>query len=136
MPTSALIRAAAVLALVATTALCAPSLARAQSEAPAQACSTVRGKANLTGQSFAGPAVWKDGETFDFTLTFNADCSVRYGYRGEEWTSARWSQTARGVKIDFNGGFAIYTGTRRGKVLSGKMTNVRDETGTWRFVQQ
>ncbi|MFN3858743.1 MAG: hypothetical protein ACK4RV_13445 [Caulobacter sp.] len=131
------IRNFALPASLALTALLLAAPQAAMSQSATATCSAVKGKNDVTGLTFAGQAVWKDGETFDFTrLTFNADCTVTYGYRGGEWNNGRWSQTAKGVTVDFNNGFATYTGKRKGKVLSGTMKNVRDESGTWKFTQK
>lgn len=97
-------------------------------------CSTVSGRQNLTGKTFTGTALWEDGESYNWRVTFNADCTATYGYNGQSYKNAVWSQNSERVIWDTNGGYAFYLGTLEPDgSIKGIMVNVRHGAGTFDF---
>lgn len=84
---------------------------------------------------WTGRAVWKDGDTYDWTLTFRKDGVLAYSYRGSNYDNGAWFQ--RGTRVDFsmNNHYADYTGRLSGDTISGTQKNSVKNTGTWKVTR-
>jgi len=92
------------------------------------------GKVDLAGKTFTGDAVWSDGDTYRMTITFNADCTLRYGYNDQVYDDARWVQDGDAFSYQVNEGYALYLGKVGGRALiKGRMANKVGSAGTFSF---
>lgn len=92
---------------------------------------------DATGLTMKGSSGW-DGEKpkQDWKVIFQTNCQLSNFYDGEWDTPGTWSQTPDGVKIDLNGGYAVYTGAWiNGRDIKGTQVNVAKLTGTFNLTR-
>jgi hypothetical protein len=92
------------------------------------------GKVDLAGKTFTGDAVWSDGDTYRMTITFNADCTLRYGYNDQVYDDARWVQDGDAFSYQVNDGYALYLGRINGRsVIQGSAANKVGSSANFSF---
>ena len=131
-----LVLTALVLALAAPSAvLAAPALALAEpAKTPAAKCGDPGRATSVAGKTFRGKAVWDDGDTYDMTIVFKADCTLTYGYNGMTYSDARWLQDEDRIMYAVNDGYALYLAHWVSKTsLAGRMINQPGNNGQFVF---
>jgi hypothetical protein len=127
--------AAAMAAPASTVAL--PTQATASSKpaaAPAARCGDPGRATYVAGKTFRGNTVWEDGDTYDMTIVFKADCTLTYGYNGTTYEDALWLQDEDRIMYAVNGGYALYLAHFVSKTsLAGRMINKPGDTGQFVF---
>lgn len=101
---------------------------------PFKNCSKPGEETAIVGKSYSGLARWDDGDTYDFTVTFKADCTLEFTYRDQEKDNdASWIQREKLVLLNFSDHFAHYSGLTDGETMGGNMYNQDGFHGTWAF---
>jgi len=93
----------------------------------AAACGDPGSSPSIEGKGVGVVQAWDGDPNQRQALVFNPDCSLDSAYDYESLGTARWSQQGSTVSMDFNGGFAIYTGQFDGRSYQGTMSNGTDE---------
>lgn len=122
------------LSIALPTAAALLAFAGAAAAAPLKECSKPGEETAIVGKTYSGLARWDDGDTYDFTVTFKADCSLEFTYKDAEKDSdASWVQREKLVLLSFSDHFAHYSGLTDGETMGGNMYNQDGYHGTWVF---
>jgi hypothetical protein len=97
---------------------------------PAVDCSKV------TAAPWTGAANWRNGDVYNWTLTFRPDGVLVYAYNGSSYDNGRWEQDGRRVTFHMNNHYADYEGAISGGSMGGTNKNVTGNTGTWRVTRR
>jgi hypothetical protein len=125
---------AAPAATTAAPALSLPAQTASPAAKPAAKCGDPGQATSVAGKTFRGNTVWQDGDTYDMTIVFKADCTLTYGYNGTTYDDARWLQDDDRIMYAVNSGYALYLARWVSTTsLAGRMINKPGDTGQFVF---